>query len=138
MGAALTPPLAIAGVQAFALAGVAGLLLHLPAGDWSPIVGYPACSLGVAFVLVNHALAAWLHGLGRTISVVLATVAAATGLISAVPTVFELDQRRGSRSRRPCGAFARSSPARSGGGGAVAMLLVWVLLGSSASFLAVA
>ena len=136
VGAALTPPLAIAGVQAFALAGVAALALHLPAGDWARLLALLLLA-GVAFVLVNHALAAWLHGLGRTISVVLATVAAATGLISAVPTVF--DWINAVSPIAPALRGIRAIVAGgSGGGGAVAMLLVWVLLGSSASFLAVA
>ncbi|WCC80034.1 YhgE/Pip domain-containing protein [Cutibacterium equinum] len=41
--------------------------------------------VGVMFGLVNHALAAWLHGLGRLISVVLVTVSVAAGLASTVP-----------------------------------------------------
>ncbi|MDO4412604.1 YhgE/Pip domain-containing protein [Cutibacterium sp.] len=41
--------------------------------------------VGVMFGLVNHALAAWLHGLGRLISVVLVTASVAAGLASTVP-----------------------------------------------------
>ena len=41
--------------------------------------------IGAMFGLVNHALAAWLHGLGRLISVVLVTVSVAAGLASTVP-----------------------------------------------------
>ena len=42
----------------------------------------------LAFMAVNQALVAWLGGVGRTISVVLATVTAAVGLVSAVPGMF--------------------------------------------------
>ena len=41
--------------------------------------------VGAMFGLVNHALAAWLHGLGRLISVILVTVSVAAGLASTVP-----------------------------------------------------
>ncbi|MEH0379850.1 YhgE/Pip family protein [Cutibacterium acnes] len=41
--------------------------------------------VGVMFGLVNHSLAAWLHGLGRLISVVLVTATVAAGLASTVP-----------------------------------------------------
>ena len=41
--------------------------------------------VGAMFGLVNHALAAWLHGPGRLISVVLVTVSVAAGLASTVP-----------------------------------------------------
>ena len=41
--------------------------------------------IGVMFGLINHALAAWLHGLGRLISVVLVTASVAAGLASTVP-----------------------------------------------------
>jgi len=37
------------------------------------------------FGLLNHSLAAWLHGLGRLISVVLVTATVAAGLASTVP-----------------------------------------------------
>jgi len=41
--------------------------------------------VGVMFGLVNHSLAAWLHGLGRLISVALVTATVAAGLASTVP-----------------------------------------------------
>jgi len=41
--------------------------------------------VGVMLGLVNHSLAAWLHGLGRLISVVLVTATVAAGLASTVP-----------------------------------------------------
>lgn len=41
--------------------------------------------IGAMFGLINHALAAWLHGLGRLISVVLVTASVAAGLASTVP-----------------------------------------------------
>ena len=41
--------------------------------------------VGVMFGLVNHFLAAWLHGLGRLLGVVLVTATVASGLASTVP-----------------------------------------------------
>lgn len=135
VAAALTPALAIAGVQALLLTLFWAVALDLSPGASVRLLGLLLLA-GAVFVVGNHALAAWLHGLGRTISVVLATVAAATGMITAVPEVFIWINVASPLAPALRGVRAVVGDG-SGAGAAVGVLLVWLLVGLSASALAV-
>ncbi|MSS44750.1 YhgE/Pip domain-containing protein [Cutibacterium sp. WCA-380-WT-3A] len=65
-----------------AVVGSVALGLSLPR---SIALGGLLLLVGAMFGLVNHTLAAWLHGAGRLISVVMATASVAAGLASTVP-----------------------------------------------------
>lgn len=65
-----------------------GVALELGAGRLLGLMGLMA-ALGAVFVLVNHALTAWLGNVGRGISVLLLAVSIALGLTSATPAVFD-------------------------------------------------
>lgn len=86
-GATMAPG-ALVGLGQGLLLGILGsIALHL---GFARGLGLTAFLLlvGLAFTAINHALAVWLGGVGRTIGLLLATVTAAVGTVSAVPGVF--------------------------------------------------
>ena len=133
--ATVAPGTAVAVVQALVLGALDGLVLNL-----TPTTGLALTAMlvltGLAFVAVNHALAAWLGGLGRLLSLVVVTLAAAAGLISAVPSWFATVT-----------SFTPLSPALEGVravdagvtnvSGSVAWLLLWLVVAAVASILSV-
>ncbi|MGJ6980720.1 YhgE/Pip family protein [Aestuariimicrobium soli] len=83
----LAPGLAFVAVEALVLGVVGASVMKLSFGGglrWTALVALVA----LAFVLVNHALAAWLGTLGRVLSIVAVTAAAAVSVTAAVPGVF--------------------------------------------------
>lgn len=85
---AIAPGLAIAAVQAVALTVIGQLVLGLSAPKTLGVLAMLLLG-GAVFVAVNHALVAWFGGAGRIVSVVLVTLTAAAGIISAVPAYFD-------------------------------------------------
>ena len=75
-------PAAIVAGQGLVLGLAGGVILDVGAGKTLGLMGLLAV-LGVSFVLVNHALAAWLGSIGRGISVLLLVLTVALGLSSA-------------------------------------------------------
>ena len=75
-------PAAIVAGQGLLLGLIGGLMLDVSAGKVLGLMALLA-AFGVSFVLVNHALAAWLGNIGRGISVLLLVVTVALGLSSA-------------------------------------------------------
>lgn len=88
VGESLLPGLAVVGIQAVAVAALGQLFLHLPAVRWFGLLGVLLLA-GVAFVAVNHALAAWLGGAGRVVAVLMATLTVATAVTAAAPAFFD-------------------------------------------------
>lgn len=84
----MAPGAAVATVQAVALTVVGQVVL-----DLAPVRVLQLLALllliGFAFVGINHALAAWLGGVGRIISVAAVVLTAAGSIISAVPALFD-------------------------------------------------
>lgn len=85
--ATLLPSAGIAAAQAVLLGILGANVMNLGLGRGFGLVAFLVLA-ALAFMAVNQALVAWLGGVGRTISVVLATVTAAVGLVSAVPGMF--------------------------------------------------
>lgn len=77
------PVLLVAGVGAV-LGIMAAVATQLSLGRSAGLVGLLAL-VGVSFVLVNHALTAWLGNIGRAISVLLLVLTVAAGVTSAAP-----------------------------------------------------
>ncbi|SDD22660.1 YhgE/Pip domain-containing protein [Auraticoccus monumenti] len=131
----MAPGAAVATVQAVALTVVGQVVL-----DLAPVRVMQLLALllliGFAFVGINHALAAWLGGLGRIISVAAVVLTAAGSIISAVPALFD--------AIRP---FLPLSPALdavralltdgTGLGDQVFAVVAWLLVAICASVLAV-
>lgn len=84
----MAPGAAVATVQAVALTVVGQVVL-----DLAPVRVLQLLALllliGFAFVGSNHALAAWLGGVGRIISITAVVLTAAGSIISAVPALFD-------------------------------------------------
>jgi len=79
IGRALLPGILVVGVQALALAGLAQPGLGLSWQKWFEVTGVLLIA-ALAFVMINHALVAWLGGLGRLISIGFAVVTTALAL----------------------------------------------------------
>ncbi|MFZ1411800.1 MAG: YhgE/Pip domain-containing protein [Micropruina sp.] len=84
----LRPGLIVGVVQALLLAGIGAVVLGLPLAKAATITGLLLLT-AITFVLVNHALVAWLGGFGRAISVLFAVVSTAAAVTYAVPDVFD-------------------------------------------------
>lgn len=132
----LLPGVATAVVQGLLLTVVLNLLLDLSAAQTGKLLPF-ALLAGLSFVAINHALVSWLGGVGRFISVVVVVLSAAGALTSALPSLLDAVK-----------AFLPMTPALegmraivtggTGAGGAVGLLLAWLLVGLAASVLAVA
>lgn len=132
---AMLPGAVIAAVQALALTIVGQIVLDLSAPTVAKLFGL-LLLIGFAFVGVNHALAAWLGGVGRILSVTAVVLTAAGAILSAVPALF--DSVRPFLPLTPALDAVRSLvTGGSGTGGGVAMVVAWLLLAIAASVLAV-
>jgi putative membrane protein len=81
-------PAAIALVTGLAAGAVLAGIEDLDAGGWAATMGVGAL-VSIAFVAVNQALAAALGHVGRGISLLIAVLVIATGVVSTVPAVLE-------------------------------------------------
>lgn len=132
---ALRPGLAIVLVQALLVSAVGQAFVKLPAYRWLELTVLLVLA-GVAFVAVNHALAAWAKGAGRVVGVAFAVITSATALTSAVPGW--LDAIRPLSPLSP--AYDAARAVVSGGPGvtgAVFALIAWTLLGALFSVAAI-
>ena len=125
---ALRPGLLIVIAQALLVSAVGQAFVRLPAYRWLSLAVLLILA-GVAFVAVNHALAAWAKGAGRIFGIAAAVVTAATALTSAVPGW--LDVVRPLSPLSP--AYDAVRAVVSGGPGVttpVFVLIAWTLLGA--------
>lgn len=136
IGRSLLPGIAVVGTQAILVSALSRFGLDLSVQKWLAITGVLLLA-GLTFVLINHALVAWLGGLGRLISVCFAVLTTAAALIGAAPAVFA--------ALRP---FSPLTPAldairailtdSSGATTSTLTLVGWMLLALTASAVAVA
>lgn len=87
IGRALLPGLVVVGAQAVLVAALARFGLDMSPQEWLAVTGVLLLA-GATFVVVNHALVAWLGGLGRLLSVLFAVLTTASALTAAAPAVF--------------------------------------------------
>ena len=131
----LAPSLGIVAVQAVLVTVIGQVALQLPAGKVLA-VGALMLLAALAFVAVNHALAAWLGNAGRLIGLALAVLALASALTSAAPAVFGV--LRGFSPLTPALDAVRAVVTESSAGPANTLLLLgWAVLGLAAGAIAI-
>lgn len=130
------PGLIIGVVQGLALGAVMLPVLEVTAAASVGFLAFAALA-GAAFAAVNQGLAGLLGGIGRFLSMLVAVVALAAGIVSTVPPVFDavLDVLPLTAAIDGLRAIAEGS---AGAGPAVAALVAWLLLGLALTVLAVA
>lgn len=134
-GATMVPGLLVAVGQGLLLGILGSWVLHPGVARGIGLTAFMVL-VAASFTAVNHALAAWLGGIGRTIAVVLATVTAAVGTISAVPGVF--GTIHGASPLAPALTGVRAIVAHSSMGvGPIGILVVLLAAGALLSLLAV-
>ncbi len=132
---ALRPGLIIVLLQALLVSAVGEAFVRLSPYRWLQLT-LVLLVAAVAFVAVNHALAAWAKGAGRVVGVAVAVVTLATALTSTVPGW--LDAIRPLSPLSP--AYDAVRAAVSGGPGitgGVFTLIAWTLLGALFSVAAI-
>ena len=132
--ATMVPGAAVAVVQALAVGVLGVAVLKLPFGSSVRLIGLLTLA-SLTFMGVNHALAAWLHGAGRVLAVVLAVVGVAAGTISAVPTAFTSVQ--GFSPLNPAMNGVRAIVAGTSLTAPVGLLVAWMIGAGVAGLLAV-
>ena len=85
---ALTPGVIVAGAQSLVLTAIGAAVLGLGPVKIAAVLGLMVLA-ALAFVAVNHALAAWLGFAGRLVAVAFAVIGAASAVTSAVPVFFD-------------------------------------------------
>lgn len=131
----LLPPVVVVSSQAVLLTGIGQLALQLSAGKLA-VVGALMLLAGVVFVVVNHALVAWLGNAGRLVALGLGVLTAASALTSAAPALFGL--LRGFSPLTPALDGIRAVVTESGAAATNTFLLMgWLLLGLTASAVAI-
>ena len=136
IGRSLLPGLVVVGVQALVVAALAQFGLDLSWQKWLAVTGLLLLA-GATFVVINHALAAWLGGLGRLVSVLFAVLTTASALVGAAPSVFAA--LRPFSPLTPALDAIRAVITESSGAAASTLTLVgWLLVALIASAVAVA
>ena len=135
-GEALLPAAGVAVIQAIALTISLQVLLDLTIGQVAALLPFLGLA-GLAFVGINHALVAWLGGIGRFLSVTAVVLSAATAITDALPPF--LGQVVPFLPLTPALEGARAiASAGPGAGGSAGLLLAWLVAGTAAGVLAVA
>lgn len=136
LAAALAPGAAVTTVQALVLGSVSGGLLDLSAESTAKLTAVLAIS-GLAFVALNHALAAWWGQAGRAVATLLAVLTGIVGITTAVPSA--LTALEGFSPLHPALAGIRGAIAEGPGvTGAIGMALFWGMLALALGHVAVA
>jgi len=136
IGRSLLPGAVVISVQAVLVAGLGQFGLDLSLQKWFAVAGVLVIA-GLTFVVINHALVAWLGGVGRVISVAFAVLTAAAALIGSAPGVFAA--LRPFSPLTPALDAVRAIVTESSGAVTSTLTLVgWLLMGLLASSIAVA
>ncbi len=135
IGRALLPGVIVAAAQAIVLTAIGTAVLGLPLPKAAAMAGFLVLA-GVAFVLVNHALAAWFGNAGRLIAVAFAVLTTVSAVTAAVPTTFDTLRPLSPLSPALDGLRAILTDS-SGAAGAVFTLIGWALIAMGASAAAV-
>ena len=85
---AVLPGVIVAAAQAIVLTAIGTAVLGLALPRAAALAGFLVLA-GVAFVLVNHALAAWFGNAGRLIAIAFAVLTTVGAVTSAAPAVFD-------------------------------------------------
>ena len=88
IGRALLPGVIVAAAQAIVLTALGTAVLGWQLPKAAAVAGFLVLA-GAAFVLVNHALAAWFGNAGRLIAIAFAVLTTVSAVTSAVPGVFD-------------------------------------------------
>ena len=136
IGRSLLPGAVVITVQAVLVAGLGQFGLDLPLQKWLGVAGVLVIA-GLTFVVINHALVAWLGGVGRVVSVAFAVLTAAAALVGSAPGVFAA--LRPFSPLTPALDAVRAIVTESSGAVTSTLTLVgWLLMGVLASSIAVA
>ena len=133
----LTVPAAVGLFTGLATGAVLAGIEHLDLGGWAASMSFGAL-VSVAFVAVNQALAAALGHVGRGVSLLVAVLVIATGVVSTVPGVLE-----GLAAFLPVGAgldglVGLVEPGVDGVGAAVTSVALWGTAGLAVTTIMVA
>lgn len=133
---ALLPAAGVAVIQGLALTVVLQNLLDLTFSQVGQLLPFTLLA-GMAFVAVNHALVAWLGGVGRFVSVAAVVLSTGAAITDAIPG--SLQQVIGFLPMTPALEGARAiASGGSGVGGSTGLLVAWLVAGLAAGVLAVA
>ena len=136
IGRSLVPGMIVITAQALVVAGLGQFGLDLSPQKWFAVTGVLVLA-GLTFVVINHALVAWLGGVGRMISVLFAVLTAAAALVGSAPAVFAA--LRPFSPLTPALDAVRAIVTESSGAVTSALTLVgWLLMALVASSIAVA
>jgi putative membrane protein len=136
IGRSLLPGAVVIAVQAVLVAGLGQFGLDLSLQKWFAVAGVLVIA-GLTFVVINHALVAWLGGVGRVVSVAFAVLTAAAALVGSAPGVFAA--LRPFSPLTPALDAVRAIVTESSGAVTSTLTLVgWLLMGVLASSIAVA
>jgi putative membrane protein len=129
------PAFGVGAVQGIGVAAILQIQLGLDLGGWSALAA--ACVLvAVVFAAVNQALVALASGVGRFISMLVATLFLATGVISTVPAA--LAAVAGVLPVSPAGHLLAAVQAGGMSASSLVVLLVWGALSFIATTIAIA
>jgi len=132
----LLPGVVVISAQALLVAGLGQFGLDLSAQKWFAVAGVLLLA-GVTFVVINHALVAWLGGIGRAVAVLFAVLSAAAALVGSAPGLFAA--LRPFSPLTPALDAVRAIVTESSGAVTSTLTLVgWLLLALLASSVAVA
>lgn len=133
---ALAPAAIVGAIHAVMITVVLQRLLDLSLGATASLFGLSLVT-AMAFAAINHALAAWLGGVGRFISLTVLVLAAAGSILSATPA--GLDAIRPYLPLTPALEGVRAiASGGEGASGATLLVIAWLLVGVVAAILAVA
>ncbi|MFT3971511.1 MAG: YhgE/Pip family protein [Micropruina sp.] len=132
---ALRPGLIVAVAQAIVLTGIGAGVLGLALPQAAALAGFLLLA-GVAFVLVNHALAAWFGTAGRLLAIVFAVLTTVGAVTAAAPAFFDTARSVSPVSPALDGVRAIVTEAP-GAPATVFTLLGWAVVALGASALAV-
>ncbi len=135
--AALGLTAGIAAVTGLVVGGILAAVEHASVGGW---IGLLAVGMlgSVVFVALNQALAALLGNVGRALSLLVAVLLVATGIVATVPAALT-----GLRDALPVGSVLRLltaivDPGAAGGAGDAVALVLWALASVALTTLVVA
>lgn len=132
---ALVPGVIVAVAQAIVLTAIGAGVIGLGLPKAAALAGFLVLA-GVTFVLVNHALAAWLGNAGRLIAIAMAVLTTVGAVTSAAPTFFDTARAVSPVSPMLDGLRALLTDS-TGAPAAVFTLLGWAVLALGASAAAV-
>ncbi|MCL1868999.1 MAG: YhgE/Pip domain-containing protein [Promicromonosporaceae bacterium] len=133
----LAVPAAVSVLTGAVVGGILAGVEHLSPGGWAAAIGVGAL-VSLVFVALHQGFTLWLGDVARGISLLMAVLVIATGVIATVPSWLDgiADQLAIGAARRALVAIV--VPGVGGTGGAVTGLVVWGVVGLALAVLATA